>query len=78
MQWFDVLWVAKWNAQCLSLVPSGTDVQVVLAGCAKPHIDEAAYLLDGEYYEMPPKKRLRHKMTAQEAWFWHNLAKISN
>lgn len=70
MPWFDVVWAAKWNAQCLSLVPAGTNVQVVLAGCVKPHINEAAYLLDGEYHEMPPKKRLR-------PWFWRNLAKIS-
>jgi len=43
----------------------------LLAGGAKPRISEATYLLDGEYHEMPPKKRLRHKMSPQQAWFWH-------
>lgn len=77
MPWFNVVWAANWNAERLSLVPPGTNVQVVLVGCVNPHIDETAYLLDGEYHEMPPPKRLRYKSSAQEAWFWHNLAKLS-
>ena len=44
----------------------------------KAHLNEDAFLLDVDNHEHPPKRRLRHKTSVTEAWFWHNLTQLAS
>ena len=78
LTWGDVVYAANWQGERLGLIPDGYYVRPLLLGCHKADLNEDAFLLDVDNHERPPKKRLRHKSSVTEAWFWHNLAQFAS
>lgn len=78
LTWGDVVYAANWEGERNGLIPDGYYIRPLLLGCHKAHLNEDAFLLDVDNHEHPPKRRLRHKTSVTEAWFWHNLTQLAS